>query len=148
MEKNNDGSMLMQRRRALQVIGASLGAAGGLVVLGGCNKSGGESGGTSGGTAAPAPAAAATCQDKVPVDDAAKTLRKTLQYKEKSEFADKNCSLCAQFEAGKYGDCGGCKLFAGGVNPQGHCLSFAPKGAGTAPAAPGAPAAPAAPAKG
>ena len=146
MENNNTGSI--GRRTALQVIGVGLGAAGGLLGVAGCSKGGG------GGGAAPAPATGAAtgsgaCQDKVEVDDTAKNLRRTLQYKEKSDFADKNCTLCAQFEAGKYGDCGGCKLFAGAVNPQGHCLSFAPKPApGAAPAAPAAPGAPAAPAPG
>jgi len=29
--------------------------------------------------------------------------------------------------AGKYKECGGCKLFAGAVNPEGNCLSWAAK---------------------
>lgn len=148
MERNKDKANSIGRRRALQVIGVGLGAAGGLFVAG-CNKS--DSGTTSGGTggSAPAPAAGGSCQDKIQVDDAAATLRKTLQYKEKTDNPEKKCSICAQFEAGKYGNCGGCKLFAGAVNPEGACLSFAPKVApGAAPAAPGAAPTPAAPTKG
>lgn len=151
MEKNNDGANLMKRRRALQVIGVGLSAASGLFVLQGCNKGGGEAG--SGGTGAgggSAPPKSSACMDKVEVDDNARQLRKTLQYKEKTDNPAKKCSGCAQYEAGKYGDCGGCKLFAGGVNPEGVCLSFAPIQAapapGAAPAAPAPGAAPAAPA--
>lgn len=79
--------------------------------------------------AAPAPAAAAgpeSCKAAAPIDDASKSLRRALQYKEKSDQADKKCSGCAQFEGKKYGDCGACKLFTGAVNPNGVCLSYAP----------------------
>jgi hypothetical protein len=152
MEKKNDGANLIGRRRALQVIGVGFGAASGIFALSGCNNNSAPSTGPTQGAAPAAPVAASnSCADKVETDDAAKTLRKTLQYKEKSDNPDKKCSLCAQFEAGKYGNCGGCKLFGGAVNPEGACLSFAPKVApgaapGAAPAAPGAaPAAPAAP---
>ena len=141
MDKNNDGAKLMVRRRALQVLGVGLTTASGLLVLQGCNKGGGGGGGGGGG-------ATGSCQDKGEPDENALTLRKTLQYKEKSEIPDKKCNICAQYEPGKYGDCGGCKLFAGGVNPEGSCLSFAPKQAAGAAPAPGAPAAPAAPVQG
>lgn len=67
------------------------------------------------------------CKEKAPIDETSKGLRRALQYKEKSAEAQKNCKGCAQFEAGKYGDCGACKLFTGAVNPEGHCLSFAPR---------------------
>ncbi|MDP3503417.1 MAG: high-potential iron-sulfur protein [Myxococcales bacterium] len=81
--------------------------------------------------AAEAPAANAAgdlnCKEKAPIDDASKQLRRALQYKEKTAEAGKNCKGCAQYEAGKYGDCGACKLFTGAVNPEGHCLSDAPK---------------------
>ena len=61
-------------------------------------------------------------------DEAAKATRKQLQYKKESVDPNKRCELCAQFQAGQYGDCGGCKLFGGPVQPKGGCLSFAPKG--------------------
>lgn len=82
--------------------------------------------------AAPAqPTAAANgdlnCKEAAPIDEASKGLRRALQYKEKSAEAGKNCAGCAQFEAAKFGACGGCKLFTGAVNPGGHCLSYAPK---------------------
>ncbi len=88
---------------------------------------------------APTPAAAAppaageakvaeglNCKDKAPIDEASKGLRRALQYKEKSDTPGKVCSGCAQFEAKKYGDCGGCKLITGAINPEGICLSYAP----------------------
>ena len=115
LANNNAGTNLMVRRRALQVLGVSFTAAGGLLL--GCNKGGGSGG------------AAGSCQDKVEVDESAATLRRTLQYKEKADNPDKKCSVCAQFEVQRYAGtgCGGCKLFAGAVNPEGGCLSFAPK---------------------
>lgn len=138
MEKTNSGANLIARRRALQVIGASFTAAGGLLVLSGCNKGGGQGG-------------AGSCQAKIEVDETAATLRRTLQYKEKADYPEKKCSLCAQFEVERYAGlgCGGCKLFAGAVNPEGGCLSFVPKGAPPAAAGGSPPPMPAAvPAKG
>jgi hypothetical protein len=136
----NDGEMVrVDRRQALKLFGFGLTSVGGLIALAGCSKGGEQA-------AAPAPAAAAPpatgglCQFRVPVDEAAKQMRRNLQYREKSDDPNKHCSLCSQFEQGKYGDCGGCKLFAGGVSPGGVCLSFAPLGK---PAVPGAAAAPA-----
>lgn len=101
----------MGRRAALRVIGAGVASFGGLMLFGGCKTK--EGGGS--------------CETRVPFDEQAGTLRKTLQYKEQSPMPDKKCSLCLQFEAGKYADCGGCKLFGGAVNAEGYCLSFAPK---------------------
>lgn len=134
MDKSHEGAGRIGRRRMLQVLGAGIGAASGLTILG-CGKSGGG--------AAPAGA----CMDKVAVDETARTLRTNLKYKEKSDTPDKKCSLCAQYEAGKFGECGGCKLFAGGVNPEGSCLSFAPKPGAPGAPAPGAPAPAGEPAK-
>lgn len=70
--------------------------------------------------------AAGGCKDKAPIDDASKSLRRALQYKEKADAPEKACKGCAQFEAAKYAECGGCKLFTGAVSPEGSCLSFAP----------------------
>lgn len=148
MENNENGTNFIGRRRALQVIGVGITAAAASSALVGCSKPSAPapSGGGGGGAA---PAATGACMDRVEVDEAAKNMRKILQYKEKADDPNKICTNCAQFDAGKYADCGGCKLFAGAVNPNGGCLSFAPKNAvpGAAPAAPGAPAAPAAPGK-
>lgn len=74
----------------------------------------------------PAPEATGGCKDKAPIDDASKSLRRALQYKEKADAPEKACKGCVQFEAGKYAECGGCKLFTGAVSPEGSCLSFAP----------------------
>lgn len=66
------------------------------------------------------------------IDDTSRNLRKTLQYKKEASDPAKQCKACAQFEAAKFGDCGGCKLFTGPVRPNGGCLSFAPKEGGAA----------------
>jgi hypothetical protein len=121
---NSDDSKVLGRRRTLQLLGMGL-TAGGLLGLGCKQNSGTPSGGTEsqGSTAADCYAT---------IDDTSKGLRRTLQYKDKSDTPDKKCSSCAQYDAGKFGDCGGCKLFTGPVNPNGACLSFAPKGAAPA----------------
>ncbi len=124
MEHESLGSGSLGRRRALQLLGAGLTATAGLVVLEGCNKpvpSGGP-GGTE-------------CEAKI--DDASRKLRQTLQYYDKAVDPAKHCSICAQFEAGKFADCGGgCKVIPGPVNPNGGCLSFAPLGGDAGSAAP------------
>ena len=50
-----------------------------------------------------------------------------IQYKEKSELADKNCANCMLYTAGEGGR-GKCTLFAKGtVAAEGHCTSWAAK---------------------
>ncbi len=134
MNDKDDELMRVDRREALKLFGFGLTSAGALLALAGCSKGAEQAAAPA---AAPTPAAGGLCQFRVPVDEAAKQMRRNLQYREKSDDPNKHCSACSQFIAGKYGDCGGCKLFDGGVSPGGVCLSFAPLGA---PAAPGAPA--------
>jgi hypothetical protein len=110
---HDDDTTRFGRRRALQILGATLGAAGGVLALT-VSEARADAGGLN-------------CKNKVPVDPAALQVRRNLQYVEKSTTPGKKCSNCAQFEAGKYKECGGCKLFAGGVNPEGNCLSWAAK---------------------
>jgi hypothetical protein len=145
---NNGKSNVMGRRHALVVLGAGLGTAGGLATLAGCNKGGGSSSGGQGAQGpAPAPVAQGpSCPDQGDIDESAANIRKMLKYKDKYDTPEKKCSLCAQYIPGKYGSCGGCKMFAGGVQPDGVCLSFAPLQAAPAPggAAPAPGAAPAA----
>jgi hypothetical protein len=109
---HDDETLRFDRRRALQILGAGLGAASGVLALTGSEA-----------RAHPA----LNCKSKIPVDPAAVQMRRNLQYAEKSNTPGKKCNNCAQFEAGKYKECGGCKLFAGGVNPEGYCLSWAAK---------------------
>ena len=113
MNRHDDETTLrFNRRRALQILGAGLGAASGVLALASTDAHA---------------QAAPSCKNKVPVDPAAVQMRRNLQYMEKSNQPGKKCSTCAQFEAGKYKECGGCKLFAGAVNPEGSCLSWAAK---------------------
>ena len=112
MNGHDDETTRFDRRRALQLLGAGLGAASGVLALAS--------------TEARAQAAP-SCKNKIPVDPAAVQMRRNLQYTEKSITPGKKCNNCVQFEAGKYKECGGCKLFAGAVNPEGNCLSWAAK---------------------
>jgi hypothetical protein len=107
---HDDETLRFNRRRALQILGAGLGAASGVLALASTDAHA---------------QAAPSCKNKIPVDAAATQMRRNLQYVEKSNQPGKKCSTCAQFEAGKYKECGGCKLFAGAVNPEGVCLSWA-----------------------
>ncbi|MEQ9500427.1 MAG: high-potential iron-sulfur protein [Deltaproteobacteria bacterium] len=124
----------MTRRHALRVIGAGVGV-GASAVLVAC-KSEAEKPATTKKAAAPKKAAppkkSASCNSVGPIDDKSKNMRKTLQYVEKSTKPGKNCANCAQWLGDKFPDskCGGCKLFSGGVNPEGNCLSHAPMKAG------------------
>jgi len=107
------------RRRTLQVIGVGGLSVVGLASLGACSKGGGESEG--GGAAA----AGEGCN--APIDAQSKQMRQSLQYVDVSQKEGQKCSTCAQYIPEKYGDCGGCKLFGGPVQPGGNCLSYAPK---------------------
>lgn len=124
--KDNDSKM--NRRRSLQVFGATL-AAGGLYLLG-CNKDNGGSGGAGGGGTASNGGGGGAADCKSQIDEASKNTRRTLQYNDKATDSTKMCKNCAQFEAGKYKECGGgCKVITGPVKPEGGCLAFAPKAA-------------------
>lgn len=112
MNGHDDDTTRFGRRRALRILGATLGAAGGVLALTG-PQARAEAG--------------LNCKNKVPIDPAAAQVRRNLQYAEKSNVPGKKCSNCVQFEAGKYKECGGCKLFAGAVHPDGYCLSWAAK---------------------
>ncbi len=107
------------RRRTLQLIGMGSLTAVGLVGCGGGEESGGGGGG--GGAAADGTG----CNTPVPAE--AQSLRTTLNYVEQSAVAGSNCSNCAQYKEAQYGECGGCNLFAGPVQPNGHCVSWAAK---------------------
>lgn len=72
--------------------------------------------------------AAGPCSDMSGVPEQDIKTRNTLQYTNKSPYPDKHCSNCNFFLADKYGDkCGGCQLFKGPVNPDGHCSSWTAK---------------------
>jgi len=125
MDNKSGQSKVLGRRRTLQVIGLGIGAATGLLALGGCKDKGGAPAGgdTKGGAGGGAQDCSAT------IDEASKAQRKTLQYKKVATVPEKRCSACAQYSEKTFGECGGCKLFTGPVQPEGGCLSFAPKGA-------------------
>ena len=110
MNGHDDETQRFDRRRMLQMLGAGLGATSVLALA-----------------SSEARAETLNCNKQVPLDPAALQMRRSLQYKEKSNTPGKKCSNCLQYEAGKFKECGGCKLFGGGVNPEGTCLSWAMK---------------------
>ncbi len=137
--QNNSGSKLIGRRESIHLLGVGLTAAGFLVST--ACKQGNESPQNSP-PAPPAPSptppapAAEPLSCNTAIEPASAQQRKIMQYKNPAAIPEKHCSVCSQFIEAKYGDCGGCKLFTGPVNPNGGCLSFAPK-AGAAPATSG-----------
>jgi hypothetical protein len=127
------------RRHSLKVVGFGFLGAAGLAQLAACSKE--ESGGgakkapaepaeaAGGAKEAPAePAEAAGAEGcGTPIDAQSAQMRTALQYREASDQEGKNCANCAQFKPAEYGDCGGCNLFAGPVQNNGYCLSWAAK---------------------
>lgn len=117
----------MTRRHALVVLGAGVSSVGALLTQSGC-KQDAPAEKKPATTAAPQkPAEQGTnCSAQGGIDEQSKTMRRTLQYLEKSNKAGQNCASCSQYiAAAPNASCGGCKLFTGPVNPNGNCLSFA-----------------------
>lgn len=73
-------------------------------------------------------AASDPCNDLSGVPEQDIKTRKSLDYVGKSPYPDKHCSNCALFIAPQEGQtCGGCQLFKGPINPDGHCKSWVEK---------------------
>ena len=134
---------LFGRRETIQLLGLGLTAS----AVAACSKPDAAPQGACGAAptpAAPSPAApeatggaasgSAIMDCKSPIDPASKASRTVMQYKDPAASPEKHCSVCSQYIPGKYGDCGGCKLFTGPVSPTGGCLSFAPLAGAAAPA--------------
>lgn len=101
----------IDRRKALRVIGSSVAAT--VVSASGV---------------AFADDAKVDCSKEGEIDKTSKQMRTALKYVDKSPKKGQNCVGCLQWVAPEKGkNCGGCKLFTGPVNPNGYCLSFAPK---------------------
>lgn len=60
-----------------------------------------------------------------PIDAQSQQLRTNLQYVDQSTIEGRTCANCAQYTADTFGDCGGCNVFSGPVQPNGYCLSWA-----------------------
>jgi hypothetical protein len=73
-------------------------------------------------------AAADPCSDLTGVDPTDVQKRKSLGYTNKSPLPDSQCDNCKLWVPAKEGkECGGCLLFTGPVNPEGHCTYWAPQ---------------------
>ena len=129
------------RRPSLKVVGFGFLGAAGLVSVAGCSSKEEKKAPAKPAEPAPAPAPAAKEAPAEPaaaaaaggegcdatIDAQSTQMRTALQYKAASDQEGKNCANCAQFKPGEYGDCGGCALFAGPVQNNGYCLSWAAK---------------------
>ena len=101
----------IDRRKALRVIGSSVAAAA-VVGTRGVAFADGK----------------VDCSKEGTIDKTSKQMRTALKYVEQSKKKGQVCSGCLQWVAPDKGkSCGGCKLFTGPVNPNGYCLSYAPK---------------------
>lgn len=68
------------------------------------------------------------CSDLAGVDPTDVQKRKSLGYTNKSPLPDGQCDNCKLWVPAKEGkECGGCLLFTGPVNPEGHCTYWAPQ---------------------
>ena len=146
--QDKDSAKLLGRRQTIHLLGLGI-AAGGILGIAACKgKEEAAPGGPSPKPASPTPASpapgapateqagagAATGTCDTPFDKESKQTRMVVQYRNPAAVPEKHCSVCAQYVPAKFGDCGGCKLFAGPVNPNGGCLSFAPLNPSGAPA--------------
>lgn len=122
------------RRQFLRRAGLlGLGAA---VVMAGCGGNGQPSAQQTSGAAetaaggdsaasAESPAEPRPCDDLTGLTPEQIQLRGTFGYVEVSPDPDLECHHCEFYQAPPAGRfCGGCNLFAGPVNPEGHCDSF------------------------
>lgn len=68
------------------------------------------------------------CSDLTGVDPTDVQKRKSLGYASKSPLPDSQCDNCKLWVPAQEGkECGGCLLFTGPVNPEGHCTYWAPQ---------------------
>ena len=68
------------------------------------------------------------CTDTAGLTPAEQATRSSLGYVDNSPHgAQKDCANCQLFEAAAEGQCGGCTLLAGPINPKGYCNSWVAK---------------------
>jgi hypothetical protein len=69
-----------------------------------------------------------SCLNPPGLTPAQRTQRTSLTYVEKAADPQRRCDLCTFYtDPTSPGECGGCTLGLGPVNPGGSCNSFAPK---------------------
>lgn len=70
----------------------------------------------------------ANCSDDSALSADDKRIREeAAKYVDQTMEATKRCSGCLQFVAAEPGQCGGCKVVKGPINPDGYCNLFVAK---------------------
>jgi hypothetical protein len=64
------------------------------------------------------------CADTSNLSEADLNMRRNLQYVHETPEPDEYCSNCQLWIEPENGECGGCTLFRGPVNPNGWCISW------------------------
>jgi hypothetical protein len=76
----------------------------------------------------PAPEAATApadpCGDTTGLSESDLNMRRNLQYVHETPNPEQRCDNCQLWIAPENGECGGCSLFRGPVNPNGWCNSW------------------------
>jgi len=105
-------------RRAFLERAALLGAAAvaGPALLAACNSGGDEGGGGGGGL---------DCTDTSGLTPQEAQMRTSLNYVDASTTAGQTCENCTLYTAANAGECGGCTVIQGPINPNGWCSSWA-----------------------
>lgn len=67
---------------------------------------------------------ALSCDNTSGLSAADSATRTNLRYVDRSTDAVKKCSRCQLFQAAAPGQCGGCTLVKGPINPEGSCTAF------------------------
>ena len=67
---------------------------------------------------------ALTCTNTSGLPAADLATRTTMNYVDRSADPNKACSRCQLFQAAAPGQCGGCTLVKGPINPAGSCTAF------------------------
>jgi hypothetical protein len=68
-----------------------------------------------------------SCEDVSGLSADDKATRTTNAYVDKAPDAVKTCAKCQLYKPGPEGQCAGCQLVKGPINPNGYCKSFVAK---------------------
>ncbi|MFT5993521.1 MAG: hypothetical protein ACJA1R_003081 [Flavobacteriales bacterium] len=98
----------LERAAVLSAAGAGAG-----LILAGCNSGGGGG--------------ALSCTDTAGLAEADAATRTAMAYVDASANAAQNCLNCQLYVPAAEGECGGCTVVKGNINPAGWCTVWAAK---------------------